>query len=174
MNRDEFFANLNESICRADWLKRYYSERARKYSWIDYWLKAVLGVAAVCGAGMAAIGGGFKAYGVVLAAGCAFLLGTVLPGLKWDRIVSGLKEEQRDWTHIYQGFESLKFMAQISDRDEMLMREYEKVEAVRRAAAENDRYLPEDEALRDKIEAEVRKYYELDGNALPVSHDRLR
>ena len=53
-------------------------------------------------------------------------------------------------------------MSQILDRDEMLEHEFQKLEELRRAADLNDRNLPEDKALLDKLEAEVRKFYRLD------------
>ena len=54
-------------------------------------------------------------------------------------------------------------MTKISDRDEMLAREFQKVEELKKAAELNDRNLPEDQNLLDQLEAEVRKYYKLDG-----------
>jgi hypothetical protein len=52
-------------------------------------------------------------------------------------------------------------MTKISDRDEMLSREFQKVEELKKAAELNDRNLPEDKKLLAKLESEVRQYYDL-------------
>ena len=67
-----------------------------------------------------------------------------------------------EWTRIFHGYDGLLRMSQILDRDEMLEHEFQKLEELRRAADLNDRNLPEDKALLDKLEAEVRKFYRLD------------
>jgi hypothetical protein len=103
-----------------------------------------------------------RIVGAFLAGGCAFLLGNILPTFRWNDIVSGLKDEQMEWTRIFHGYDGLLRMSQILDRDEMLEHEFQKIEELRRAADLNDRNLPEDKALLDKLEAEVRKFYRLD------------
>src|SRR5438874_1843854 len=82
--------------------------------------------------------------GACLAGAGAFILASVLPNFHWDSIISGFKDEQEEWTRIFQGYEGLLRMAQILERDEMLAQEYQKVEELRNAAALNDRNLPED------------------------------
>jgi hypothetical protein len=161
MNYDEFVAKLKELVCVADWHYRYYRQRARKYKRIDYWLKSSLGLVAVIGALMAG-SDNLRIVGAFLAGGCAFLLGNILPTFRWNDIVSGLKDEQMEWTRIFHGYDGLLRMSQILDRDEMLEHEFQKLEELRRAADLNDRNLPEDKALLDKLEAEVRKFYRLD------------
>ena len=163
MNHDEFIAKLKDLVCYADWHHRYYSQRARKYKRIDYWLKTSLGFIAVIGAFMAG-NDFFRVLGACLAGGCAFVLANVLPNFRWDTIVSGLKDEQEEWTRIFQGYDGLLNMTKISDRDEMLACEFQKVEELKKAAELNDRDLPEDQKLLNELEAEVRKYYKLDGN----------
>ena len=160
MNHDEFIAKLKELVCYADWHQRYYTKRARKYKRIDYWLKTLLGLVAVIGALMAGIDHS-RVAGAFLAGGCAFVLASVLPNFRWDAIVSGLKDEQEEWTRIFQGYDGLLSMTKISDRDEMLSREFQKVEDLKKAAELNDRNLPEDKKLLAELEAEVRKYYSL-------------
>jgi hypothetical protein len=162
MNLEQFIAKLKEMVCFSDWHKRYYTKRARKYKRIDYWMKCLLGFAAVVGALMAG-SNHFRVFGAFLAGGCAFLLSSILPNFRWDNIVSGLKDEQEEWTRIFQGYEGLLRMAQILERDEMLAQEYQKVEELRKATELNDRNLPEDKKLLKETEAEVRKYYGLDG-----------
>jgi len=162
MEHDEFLAKLKELICYADWHHRYYTQRARKYKRIDYWLKTILGLIAVLGALMAGTDH-YRVLGASLAGGCAFLLASVLPNFRWDAIVSGLKEEQEEWTRIFQGYDGVLNMMKISDRDEILSREFQKVEELKKAAELNDRNLPEDKKLLKELEAEVRKYYKLDG-----------
>jgi hypothetical protein len=105
----------------------------------------------------------YRVLGASLAGGCAFLLATVLPNFRWDSIVSGLKEEQEEWTRIFQGYDGVLNLTAISNRDEMLSREFQKVEELKKAAELNDRNLPEDKKLLNELEAEVRKYYKLDG-----------
>jgi hypothetical protein len=162
MNHDEFIAKLKEMVCYADWHHRYYTRRARKYKRIDYWLKTLLGLIAVIGALMAG-SDHYRVLGAILAGGCAFVLANVLPNFRWDAIISGLKNEQEEWTRIFHGYDGLLNMTKISDRDEMLSREFQKVEELKKAAELNDRNLPEDEILLNELEAEVRKYYKLDG-----------
>jgi len=47
------------------------------------------------------------------------------------------------------------------NKDEILTLKFEEVSAVKRAAALNDRYLPEDDKLFKKIIGEVRDYWGL-------------
>ncbi|MGA2246429.1 MAG: hypothetical protein ABSH48_15650 [Verrucomicrobiota bacterium] len=162
MNHDEFIAKLKELLCYADWHHRYYTQRARKYKRIDYWIRTLLGLIAVVGASMAG-SDHFRVVGAFLAGGCAFALASVLPNFRWDAIVSGLKEEQDERTRIFQGYDDILNMTKILDRDEMLLQEFQKVEELKKSAELNDRNLPEDQHLLDKLEAEVRQYYKLDG-----------
>jgi hypothetical protein len=162
MNHDEFIDKLKKLVCYADWHHRYYMARARKYNRFDYWIKSSLGFIAAIGAVLSSAEK-FRIFGAILAGGCAFLLGSVLPNFRWDAIVSGLKEEQEEWTRIFQGYEGLLNMAQISDRDEMLSMEFQKVEELKKAAELNERNLPDDEKLLRKIEEEVRKYHKMEG-----------
>ncbi len=160
MNHEEFISKLKERVCLADWHRRYYTSRARKFKRLDYWLKTSLGLAAVVGA--AATGNDYlRIWGAILAGGSAFILSAVLPNFQWDSIVSGLKDEQTEWTRIFQGYEGLLRMSQILERSEMLVQEFQKVEELRKAAGLNDRNLPEDQALLNKVEGETRKYYGL-------------
>ena len=160
MNRDEFSAKLKELVCVADWHHRYYTQRARKYKRIDYWVRSILGALATVGAVLAGTSA-YRVLGACLAGGSAFLLGNILPNFKWDSIVTGLKEEREEWARIFQGYEGLLHMSQIMDRGEMLAIEFQRVEDMRKSSLLNDRGLPEDEGLLDKIEVEVRKYYNL-------------
>jgi hypothetical protein len=161
MNHDEFAAKLKELVCYADWHHRYYTQRARKYKRFDYWLKTSLGLISIFGAVMAG-SDHFRVVGAILAGSGAFILATVLPNFRWDAIVLGLKEEQAEWTRVFQGYDGLLNLTKISDRDEILTMEFQKVEELKKAAELNDRNLPEDEKLLDKLELEVRKYYGLD------------
>jgi hypothetical protein len=161
MNRDEFAAKLKEMTCLADWHRRYYTRRARKYKRLDYWIRTSLGLIATFGAVLAGTVS-FRIEGAILAGASAFALGTLLPNFKWDSIVSGLKDEQEEWARIFQGYEGLLNMSKILERDEMLAIEFQRVEELRKAAEINDRGLPEDESLLNKTESEVRKYYHLD------------
>lgn len=162
MKSEEFLSKLNENLCSADWHRRYYMARARKYQRIDRWVKGALGVIASVGAALATSSEDFRLFGALLAGGCAFVLANILPNFKWDAIVSGLREEQEEWTRIFYGYEGLLTMTKIMDRGEILTHEFQKVEELRRAAGFNDRYLPEDEALLKQLEKEVRDYYGLD------------
>ena len=160
MNQEEFIAKLKELICLSDWHHRYYTKRARKYKRIDYWIKTSLGVIAIFGAAMAG-SNNLRVFGAFLAGGSAFMLASVLPNFKWEAIVTGLKEEQEEWTRIFQGYEGLMRMAVILEKDELLAQEFHRVEELRKAAELKDRNLPEDQHLLNKLESEVRKYYEL-------------
>ena len=64
-------------------------------------------------------------------------------------------------TRIFQGYDGVLSMSQILNRNEMLLKEFQKVEELRKAAELHDRNLPEDKALLAKLEAETRTYYEL-------------
>ena len=163
MNHEEFIAKLKEEVCNSDWHHRYYMQRARKYKRIDYWLKTTLGLVAIMGAFMAG-SDNFRVIGAILAGGCAFALASILPNFRWDNIVSGLKDEQEEWTRIFQGYEGLLNMTKILERDEMLAQEFQKIEELKKATELNDRNLPEDTKLLDKLEVEVRKYYKLDAH----------
>lgn len=162
MNRKDFLSKLNEDICYADWHCRYYTQQSRKYSCRDYWMKSLLGVSALTGAVLAGTDN-FHLIGTVMAGGCAFVVANLLPIIGWQRLVSGLREEREEWTRILHGYESLKIIATILEKDEMLAWEYKKIEALKEAAARNDRELPEDKRLLAEIEADVRMYHGLDG-----------
>jgi hypothetical protein len=161
MNRDEFNAKLKELVCYADWHHRYYTQKARKYKRIDYWIKTLLGLIAVIGAFLTGTTR-FRFLGACMAGGCAFILANILPNFRWDTIVSGFKDEQEEWTRIFHGYDGLLSMSQILDRDEMLAQEYQKIEELRKASELHDRNLPDDNKLLLKLQSEVRKYYELD------------
>ncbi len=161
MNHEQFISKLKEMVCLSDWHKRYYTRRARKYKRIDNWLKSFLGAVSIIGAVMAG-SNHFRVFGAALAGGCAFLLASVLPNFRWDAIVSGLKEEQEEWTRIYHGYDGLLNISQILDRDEMLTQEFQRVEELRKSSELNDRNLPEDQKLLEEIEKEVRDYHKLD------------
>jgi hypothetical protein len=160
MNQEQFIAKLKEMVCLADWEMRYFTKQAGRFKRIDYWLKSLLGLVAIIGAVMTG-SSDYRILGASLAGGCAFLLASVLPNFRWDTIISGLKDEQEEWTRIFQGYEGLLNMSQISDRDEMLAQEFQKIEELRKAAQLNDRGLPTDEKLLKETEKEVRKYYGL-------------
>ena len=161
MNPDQFAVELKELRCHADWHKRYYSERARKYHMIDYWLKTVLGFLALGGAALAGVAE-VRMYAAFVAGGCAFLIANVIPNFKWDSIVSGFKDEALEWTKIFYGYEDLIRVAQMSEKGEILLQEFQKVREMQKAAALNDRHLPRDQKLFGKCEEEVRKYWGLD------------
>ena len=158
MNRDEFITKLKNSICIADLHKRYFTKRAEKYNRIDYRIKSPLGLVAVAGAVMAGTNH-FRILGAALAGGCAFVLSNIMPIFRWDTFVSGFKDEQEEWTRIFQGFEGLLDMTQILERDEMLAQEFQKIEELRKASQLNDRRLPKDKKLFKETELEVRKYW---------------
>ena len=160
MNDAQFIAKLKELVCQSDWHHRYYTQRARKYKRYDYWLRTSLGILAAAGAVFAGTSK-YRVVGAVVAGAAAFTVGTVLPNYRWEGIISGLKQEQEDWTRIFQGYDGVLGMSQILNRDEMLLKEFQKVEELRKAAELHDRNLPEDKALLAHLEAETRKYYEL-------------
>ena len=49
MNSENFIAEIKELRCIADWHKRYYADRSRKYHQMDYWLKSLIGFLALSG-----------------------------------------------------------------------------------------------------------------------------
>jgi hypothetical protein len=162
MNPEKFLYELKELRCHADWHKRYFNERSRKYQRIDYWLKSLIGVAALGGAGLCGVKE-LRIIGAFIAGACAVIMANVLPNFKWDAIVAGFKDEQENWIKIHQGYEDLIRVMEISDRGEILLQEFQRVREMQRAAALNEKTLPIDRALLEKLEAEVRNYYELDG-----------
>ena len=158
MNHPEFIAKLKDSICVADWHKRYYTKQAGKYCKIDDRIKSSLGLIAIIGAIMAGTNY-FRVFGACLSGGCAFILSKFLPNYSWDAKVSGFKSEQDEWTRIFQGFEGLFHMYQILERDEMITQEFQKVEELRKASQLNDRRLPIDKKLLKETQMEVRQYW---------------
>lgn len=158
MNHDEFISKLKDSICVADLHRRFFTKRAEKYNQYDYRIKTSLGLVAVVGAVMAGTNH-LRVLGAALAGGGAFILSSILPNFKWDSIVSGFKDEQEEWTRIFQGYEGLLHMYQILERDEMIAQEFRKVEALREASQLNDRRLPKDEKLFKETGVEVAKYW---------------
>ena len=103
-----------------------------------------------------------RIFGAILSATCSLILGAVLPNFKWDSILRGWKEELSEWTTILQGYQGIHDMSKIQNRDEMLLLEFQKVEELRKTSQRNERGLPDDKKLLDKLEVEVRNYYELD------------
>jgi hypothetical protein len=158
MNHAEFIAKLKDSICVSDLHRRFFTKRAEKYNQYDYRIKTSLGLIAVAGAVMAGTNH-LRVFGAALAGGCAFILSSILPNFKWDSIVSGFKNEQEEWTRIFQGYDGLLHMYQILERDEMIAQEFQKVEELRKASQLNDRRLPKDDKLFKETELEVREYY---------------
>jgi hypothetical protein len=158
MNQAEFESKLKQMVCLSDWHFRYYSQRSRKWKWIDYWVKSSLGVLAIIGALMTS-NDNLRVFGAVLAGVCSFVLATLLPNFHWDSIVSGINDEREEWTRIYQGYYDLYQMSKTLDRNEMLLQEFQKIEERRKAAESNDRALPEDKVLLKKIEREAKIYH---------------
>ena len=160
MNSEKFLGELKEKICFADWHKRYYQNRARKYHRIDYWLKAGLGVGALA----AAVISGFSAWrttGALIAGGCAFIMANLLPILKWDDIVSGFKAEEAEWIRIFKGYEGILSYYEISNRDEILVQEIQRVKEMQNATALHSRWLPHNKKVLDQCDKETREYYGL-------------
>jgi hypothetical protein len=104
-----------EKLCFADWHRRYYARRARKYHRIDYWMRCFIGVFALAGVVMAGVAE-LRMIGAFLAGGCAFIMANLLPIFKWDVIVAGFKEEEEAWTRIFKGYEEVVSFTEISDR----------------------------------------------------------
>jgi len=163
MNQEPFLSELKQSCCTADWQMRYYQALARRFNRIDYWVKSLLGLFAICGAVLAGTPD-YRLLGAYIAGGCAFLLANVLPIFKWDTIVSGLRAEEQDWTRIFQGYEEIISFNQISNREEMLVQEFQRIKELQKAATLNDRILPKSQKLLDKYESKVREFYNLDPN----------
>lgn len=161
VNHEEFIVEVKRLVCHSDWHRRYYSKRAHKYHWIDAWIKATLGVLGVVGAGLAG-NGRFPLIGAILAGGCAFVLGTILPNFKWNDIVSGLKNEEQEWAAIFTSYERVRDITILHSKTEIVAQEFQKAKALQEASRLNNRHLPEDEKLRNEIELEVRKFYDLD------------
>jgi hypothetical protein len=160
MHKDQFLVELKELVYFSDWHRRYYTARSRKYCRFDYWVRCTLGLIGALGAIVAA-NETLRIYGALMAGGCAFAIGTILPNFKWDSIVQGLKDEQEEWTRIFHGYEGLLRMSTMLDKDEILSLKFEEINAVKRASALNDRKLPEDNKLLEKIKADVRTYWNL-------------
>lgn len=160
MNHEEFLVELKKMVGHSDWHRRYYTKRARKFKRIDYWMKSILGLIAIFGAVMAGTAE-LRVLGAIMAGVTAFFLASILPNFRWDTIVSGLKDEQEEWTRIFQGYEGLLNMSKVLNRDEMLVQEYQRIQEMRKALALNDRNLPEDQALLDETEDIVRAYWGL-------------
>jgi hypothetical protein len=169
MNQEELIVEIKSLICHSDWLWRYYGRRAHKYHWIDAWVKGVLGIVGIVGAGLAG-SGKYPVVGSVLAGGSAFILGTILPNFKWNDIVSGLKLEEQEWAAIFTSYERVRDIALLYSKAEILAQEFQKAKALHEASRLNDRHLPEDKKLRDQIEKEVRKFYNLDPEPPPKNN----
>ncbi|HEX3718049.1 MAG TPA: hypothetical protein VH595_08780 [Verrucomicrobiae bacterium] len=161
MNQEAFLGELKQACCTADWQLRYYQALARRYTRIDYWLKAFLGLSALCGAVVAGTPE-YRLTGACIAGGSAFVLANVLPIFKWDTIVYGLRAEEQDWTRIFQGYEEIISFNQISNREEMLVQEFQRIKELQKAATLNDRVLPKSQALLNKFEGDIREFYNLD------------
>jgi hypothetical protein len=160
MNDEKFLVELKQLRCHADWHKRYYAVQSKKYHRVDYWMKSLVGFFALLGVVLAGIPE-TRLYGAFLASGCAFVMANVLPNFKWDSIISGFEDEEREWADIFYGYEDLIRVAEISERGEILIQEFQKVREKQKAAALNDRELPLNQWLLDEKEAEVRKFYNL-------------
>jgi hypothetical protein len=161
MNKEPFLSQLNQQICNADWHVRYYSDRSRKFNRIDYWVRSVIGLFALTGIWLSAIDN-WRIIGVILAGGSAALTTSILPNFKWDSIVSGFKKEEEEWTRILQGYKDVLRFSEISNKDEMLLQEFQRINEMQNAAALNDRLLPKDDLLLNQKESEVRKFHRLD------------
>jgi hypothetical protein len=96
VNQNEFVDELNRAICSADWHKRYYAKRAHKYHWIAFWIRLILGVVALLGAGLATAPK-YRLIGALIASGCAGLTASISPLTRWESIVSGIKKEEEEW-----------------------------------------------------------------------------
>jgi len=162
MNQEKFLVETKELRCRADWHRRYYSDRANTFHRIDYWCRCFVGLAAFFGAIMALSGvPKFQTIGIILSSTSAIIIANFLPIFKWDDIVSGFKSEEEEWTRIFKGYEEIISFAEISDRGEILVQELQRIKEMQKAAALNDRMLPKSQQLFDKYEKEVREYYGL-------------
>jgi|NGEPerStandDraft_6_1074524.scaffolds.fasta_scaffold08214_3 hypothetical protein len=160
MNQEQFVVELKQLRCNADLHRRYYAEQTRKYSRIDYWLKSGIGFFALVGVVLVGVPE-TRIYGALLASGCAFFMSNVLPNFKWDSIVAGFVSEEQEWTKIFYGYEDLIRVAEISERGEILIQEFQKVREMQRTAALNDRHLPVNKKLFVEKDLEVRGYYNL-------------
>jgi len=160
MNQEQFLVEIKQLRCHADWHRRYYAERTRKYNRIDYWLKSGVGFFALAGVVLAGMPQ-TRLYGAILASGCAFFMANVLPNFKWDSIVSVFDDEEKEWTKIFYGYEDLIRVAEISEKGEILLQEFQKVREMQKTAALNDRHLPTNKKLWDEKDTEVKEYWNL-------------
>ena len=158
MNPEKFVVELKELRCVSDWHRRYYAEQARRYNRIDYWVRSLLGVAALIGAVMSGIPES-RILGAILAGGCAFIMANILPIFKWEARVSGFNEAENEWMRIFKGYEDVLSFYEISDRGEILVQEFQRVKEMQKAAAFSDKRLPVNERLLRQKEQETRDYY---------------
>jgi len=160
MNQEKFLVKAKEKLCFSDWHKRYYARQARKYHWLDYWLKFTIGLLALAGAIMAAFPD-WREFGAFLAAACAIIISNLLPRFKWDEMVLGFKAEEETWTRIFKGYEEVIGFTEISDRGEILLQEYQRIVEMQKAAALNSRWLPSNQRVWDECDQETRAYHNL-------------
>lgn len=148
-----------ELVCQAEWMRRYFSAQARKYSRWDYRIRTALALTGIVGAALVGIES-LRLYAGILAGLSAFALGTVLPTTKWDDLVKGFKEEQEAWTQIHLDAEDLERMIERdSDRDELLVQIHQSIRDAQKEAALDERYLPKDDKLLAECEQQTREYY---------------
>ena len=160
MNQEKFLVELKQLHITADFHRRYYAEQSTTYHRLDYWLKSIVGLVALAGSIMA----GFpdlRMYGAFLAGACAILVSYILPRFKWDDIISGFKDDEQEWMRIFKGYEDIISFTEISDRGEILVQEFQRVKEMQKAAALTSRKLPQNKKLNEKIDAEVRAYWNL-------------
>lgn len=158
MDSAKFLSEVKERRCASDWHERYFTRQARKYHRIDYWLKSIIGLLGLLGAALVG-NNSFSALGGVISGGCAFVLGVILPNFGWDKIVHGFEQEQEAWTRIRQGYENILRLAEMSDRGEILLQDFQQVREMEKTAELDEKHLPKNQKLLDEIEKEVRKYY---------------
>jgi hypothetical protein len=158
MNQEKFVVEIKQLIVQADWHRRYATAQSRKYHRIDYWAKMLVGMVSLVGAALLG-NANWKWLGGIMAGVGAFILGNIVPLVKWEAIVSGLKQEQEDWTKIFHSAESLLRISEISDKGEILLQELQRIVQMRETCALNERNLPVSKKLLDKYEVETRGFY---------------
>jgi hypothetical protein len=158
MNPESFLVELKELHRNADWHRRYHGEQARRYCRIDYWMRVILGIGALVGAGLST-NEDLRIAGAILAGACGFIIANVLPLFKWDEIISGLNEAENEWTRIFKGYANVLSFFEISDRGEMLVQEFQRVKEMQAAVALSDKRLPVNKKLLKEKEMETREYY---------------
>jgi len=98
-----------------------------------------------------------------------FILGALLPILKWNDIVAGFQADQNMWAQLHMDAEDLLRMAgDPSSRDDLLTQLDRQIRWARLAAARSTLLLPKDERLLADCEREVRERYR-NASANPAS-----